>query len=182
MAKTKKKKLPYFDGVIPHDALTGEPLSYDGYSERTSTQYVWAATDVPLTDEERHTVKNLHDMVHKTKTIGCKYIPAVQKPNVPFNAVMRLVTYSRGRSAANIIVEQIDGPYPTIKKPVYADKWPNNQFVGMTDVPMGFSMFMSSFTEMVPQVTIEKGVVIGSWAFAKRGVNFGLVYLGPPTP
>lgn len=78
-----------------------------------------------------------------------KHVDAIWKPNTPFVAVMKLTSYSRGRSAANFEVEDESG----------------NRY----------TMFLTDFVDLVKHCKLEYGKTQRlKWAFCKRGSNYGL--------
>jgi len=71
------------------------------------------------------------------------------RPNVPFEAELRLTTYGRGRSAVSFIFEDVS-------------------------TGIQYSMFVSDFTEVVLKKDLKQGAVSGTWWVVKRGKNYGL--------
>jgi len=77
--------------------------------------------------------------------------PPVWRDNVEFEAKMTVVGTTRGRSAARFILEDEQGIH--------------------------YHMFITDMAEMIQTCNIEKGVVSGTWAFVKKGSNYGLTKL-----
>jgi len=79
--------------------------------------------------------------------------PPIWRDNVPFEAKMTVIGQSRGRSAVRFILEDEQGVH--------------------------YYMFMTEMLALIQETTIVKGVVSGTWAFAKKGQNYGLTRLKP---
>ena len=77
--------------------------------------------------------------------------PPVWRDNDPFEATMKFVGMTRGQSAARFILE---------------DK---NE--------VRYQMFMSDALNLIQNCDLKKGEVSGTWAFSKKGQNYGLVKL-----
>jgi len=70
------------------------------------------------------------------------------RPNEPFEATLRLDRLERGRSAARFwFVDEEGTEYP---------------------------FFGQGLTEMLGKVTLDHGVVTGTWIAVKRGANYGI--------
>jgi hypothetical protein len=80
---------------------------------------------------------------------------AVEIPNEPFEASVRIVSYSRGCSSATFDLEIQD---------------PDRQRA---------DMFMADMLELVQRTTITYGEVHGMWWVRKRGQNYGLALHSP---
>ncbi len=70
-----------------------------------------------------------------------------------FVDTFEIVSYSRGRSAANFDLKS-------------------------TIIGMECHMFMSNMIDLIHATTIKKGIVSGRWIFVKKGTNYGIKYLG----
>ena len=74
------------------------------------------------------------------------------RPNEPFAATLRLDRLERGRSAARFwFIDEMSGVH--------------------------YPFFGQGLTEMLSKVTLEKGVVTGTWIAVKRGANYGIELL-----
>lgn len=75
--------------------------------------------------------------------------PPVWKPNAPFEAVMTLEGYSRGRSAANFDVVDENG--------------------------VKYTIFMTDFVDLLQRHSVIAGKTEKlTWSFCKRGQNYGV--------
>lgn len=75
--------------------------------------------------------------------------PPIWRDNEPFEATMTFTGVTRGRSAARFILEDENGVH--------------------------YEMFMSDALNLIQTSTLKKGAVPGTWAFSKKGQNYGLV-------
>jgi hypothetical protein len=77
------------------------------------------------------------------------FSPPIWRDNVPFEGTMTFIGFTRGRSAARFILED------------------QNE--------VKYQMFMSDALDLIQSVTLKKGKADGTWAFCKKGTNYGLV-------
>ena len=90
----------------------------------------------------------------------------VLKPNVPFIAKIQILTYSRGRSAANwnAILSEVDGCESDYAKFLEG---------------MNVTIFMTDMLEIILNNNLWNGKsVFLHLAFCKRGMNYGLKVIG----
>ena len=65
---------------------------------------------------------------------------------------------------------------------------PGMTFANMCEIPkentteIKYEMFISSTVEMIAGAVMSHGNIHGWWGFCKRGMNWGLVYLGEEEP
>lgn len=124
--KTAKKKKQY-EGEVPFGGMSGNFQSYP----QNETEWL---KDVPA-----DAPWNQRSIRHEPKWV----------PNSVFAATLRVVDFTRGRSAARLVLE---------------------------DVNEGtrYEMFMSDVTDMLRHANIVDGQIAGDWTFCKRGSNYGL--------
>lgn len=85
------------------------------------------------------------------------------KPNFVFQARMRLVTWSRGRSAVQVEVQDVIAPAGSDHK-IYR-------------------MFMKDFFELAQRCKLDGGETEPlDWTFVKRGANYGIKAVLPALP
>ena len=77
--------------------------------------------------------------------------PGSWRDNIPFPAQLRVIGMHRGHSSAHFLLENTDNSF---------------QYV----------MFMTDMLDLIQNHTIVSGVVTGTWAFTKRGQNYGIIY------
>ena len=90
----------------------------------------------------------------------------VLKPNVPFIAKIKILTYSRGRSAANwnAVLSEVDGCDSDYAKFLEG---------------MNVTIFMTDMLEIILNNNLWNGKsVFLHLAFCKRGMNYGLKVIG----
>ena len=91
----------------------------------------------------------------------------VLKPNVPFIAKIQILTYSRGRSAANwnAVLSEVDGCDSDYAKFLEG---------------MNVTIFMTDMLEIILNNNLWNGKsVFLHLAFCKRGMNYGLKVIEP---
>ena len=83
----------------------------------------------------------------------------IWKDNIIFEASLKATYFGRGRSSAKL------------------------NFVDVND-DMHYEMFLTDVDDLIRNVGIRKGggPIKGWWAFAKRGSNYGIMYLGKEKP
>jgi hypothetical protein len=83
----------------------------------------------------------------------------VWEDNIPFEATLRATYFGRGRSSAKL------------------------NFTDAND-DMHYEMFLTDVDDLIDNYGIRKGggPIKGWWAFAKRGANYGIMYLGKENP
>ena len=74
------------------------------------------------------------------------------RDNDTFTATMTIIGYSRGRSSTKIELEDSTG--------------------------IVYTMFLVDLLYMLTSTVIMSGKVAGTWAFVKRGTDYGLTWLG----
>lgn len=84
------------------------------------------------------------------------YRKSERKANYEFEARMKIVVFTRGRSSVKLVLNDIDEPYPKDK---YARKFE-------------WEVFLSDAIETISRSTDM--VVAGKWTFCKRGQNWGI--------
>ena len=108
--------------------------------------------EVPFTTQRRY-VPDLPREEWPKVTYLMEYVSGYEKgvewrTNEPFTATLTLQRLERGRSAARFWFSDEDG----------------------TEYPF----FGQGLTEMLSQVTLDHGVVTGTWIAVKRGANYGI--------
>ena len=68
--------------------------------------------------------------------------------NYEFESEMTIITYSRGRSAANFVLKDERGHT--------------------------YNVFMKDMIDIIHNSLIDKGILTGRWTFCKRGQNYGI--------
>jgi hypothetical protein len=129
-----------YQGNIPYDRKTDNPMYYpqNGYEWEFNGKIYASWMEI-----ERQWGKLA---VKKAVRLD---VPPNWKPNAPFKARMQLVSYSRGRSAANFNVEDEHGRKYTI--------------------------FLTDMVDILQKCGIVKGWTEELiWSFGKRGQNYGV--------
>ncbi|MEV4139636.1 hypothetical protein AB0J72_46665 [Dactylosporangium sp. NPDC049742] len=80
--------------------------------------------------------------------LGERLVPYTMRPNVDFEATLTVDSMRTGRSAKYLVWRDADGHH--------------------------YPMFISDLTEMLPLVTVARGVVSGIWRVRKKGQNYGI--------
>jgi|15BtaG_2_1085339.scaffolds.fasta_scaffold01021_10 hypothetical protein len=74
--------------------------------------------------------------------------PVTWKENFEFDATMKIISYSKGRSSVGFTLEDLRGNY--------------------------YHMFLVDFYTLVTESYLKRGEVTAKWTFCKRGAAIGL--------
>lgn len=129
-----------YKGDIPFDPYTGQPMYYP------ESKYAFVYNDVTYKSWYEIEKQFGEKAVEECERID---VPPDWRPNVAFNAVMTINSFSRGRSAANFNLVDANG--------------------------IKYTMFMTDMLDLLQGTCLTMGTTeCLEWCFCKRGQNYGI--------